>query len=73
MNFTTLEAEMGHGHIVAKEPQELPETGSGLLTIFPTSDLVAPRPMGVARGEFTVPDDFNAPLPGGMLRSFEGR
>jgi antitoxin (DNA-binding transcriptional repressor) of toxin-antitoxin stability system len=31
----------------------------------------APRPFGLAAGEFTVPDDFDAPLPDDILRDFE--
>ena len=31
------------------------------------------RPFGLARGEFRVPKDFNAPLPEALLREFEGR
>ena len=36
---------------------------------------VAPmrRPIGLAAGEFTVPDDFDAPLPEDILRAFEGQ
>ena len=33
----------------------------------------APRPFGLAAGEFVVPDDFDAPLPADVLREFEGR
>ena len=32
----------------------------------------AERPFGLARGQFVVPGDFNAPLPEEILRSFEG-
>ena len=32
-----------------------------------------PRPFGLCAGEFTVPDDFDAPLPDDILRGFEGR
>lgn len=32
-----------------------------------------PRPFGLAKGEFEVPDDFDAPLPDEVLREFEGR
>ena len=35
--------------------------------------LSAPRPYGLAAGDFTVPDDFDAPLPDELLRAFEGR
>lgn len=30
------------------------------------------RPFGLNAGEFTVPDDFDAPLPEEILRDFEG-
>jgi hypothetical protein len=30
------------------------------------------RPAGLCAGEFTVPDDFNDPLPGDVQRTFEG-
>lgn len=32
-----------------------------------------PRPFGLAAGEFTVPDDFDAPLPESIIKDFEGR
>jgi antitoxin (DNA-binding transcriptional repressor) of toxin-antitoxin stability system len=32
-----------------------------------------PRPFGLGAGEFTVPDDFDHPLPDDLLREFEGR
>ena len=31
------------------------------------------RPFGLCAGEFTVPDDFDAPLPDDLLNAFEGR
>jgi prevent-host-death family protein len=31
------------------------------------------RPFGLAAGAFTVPADFDAPLPEDLLRAFEGR
>lgn len=30
------------------------------------------RPLGLCEGEFTVPDDFDAPLPEDILSQFEG-
>lgn len=30
------------------------------------------RPVGLCAGEFTVPDDFDIPLPDDMLNAFEG-
>jgi antitoxin (DNA-binding transcriptional repressor) of toxin-antitoxin stability system len=32
-----------------------------------------PRPIGLCRGEFHVPDDFDAPLPADIIDAFEGR
>ncbi len=32
-----------------------------------------PRPFGLCAGEFTVPDDFDQPLPDDILKEFEGR
>ena len=34
MSYLTVEVEIDHGRIVAREPEKLPETGSGLLTIL---------------------------------------
>lgn len=31
------------------------------------------RPFGLCSGEFTVPDDFDAPLPEDILSTFEGK
>jgi prevent-host-death family protein len=31
------------------------------------------RPFGLCAGEFTVPDDFDAPLPEDILEAFEGK
>ena len=33
----------------------------------------AARPFGLAAGTFTVPDDFDSPLPPDLVREFEGR
>lgn len=32
-----------------------------------------PRPWGLAKGTFDVPDDFDAPLPDEVLDAFDGR
>jgi antitoxin (DNA-binding transcriptional repressor) of toxin-antitoxin stability system len=32
-----------------------------------------PRPFGLCVGAFTVPNDFDTPLPEDILREFEGR
>jgi antitoxin (DNA-binding transcriptional repressor) of toxin-antitoxin stability system len=39
--------------------------------VSPTSQKI--RPYGLCAGEFTVPDDFDAPLPEDILNSFEAK
>jgi hypothetical protein len=75
MSYLTVEVEIDHGRIVAKEPDKLPVKGSALLTILSGEGAakMSPRPFGLAKGEFVVPDDFNAPLPEETLRGFEGK
>jgi hypothetical protein len=82
MSYVTVEVEIDHGRIVPREPAKLPNRGKGFLTILstnlPAAGLIAtpqkePRAIGLARGEFTVPDDFNAPLPEDVLKGFEGQ
>ncbi len=46
---------------------------------IPVAKLVAlapsrsPRRLGLLDGRFTIPDDFNRPLPETVLKAFEGR
>ena len=72
MSYLTFEVEIDHGHVVPKGTAALPEKASGLLTILDPAPLPQPRPIGLAKGQFTVPDDFNAPLPDDLLQAFEG-
>jgi hypothetical protein len=72
MSYVTVEVEIDHGHVAAKGAEPLPEKACGLLTILAPTPLSNPRPIGLARGQFTVPEDFNAPLPDDVLRTFEG-
>ena len=45
MSYVTLEVKIDHGRVVACGCETLPETGSGLLTIFPSAtDLAPPVP-----------------------------
>ena len=53
-------------------PEE-PEKASGLLTILAPTLLPQPRPSGLAKGQFTVPEDFNTPLPEDVFQAFEGK
>ena len=73
MSYVTVEVEIDHGRVSAKGAEALPEKGSGLLTILNTPPLSQPRPIGLAKGQFTVPEDFNAPLSEDVLKTFEGK
>lgn len=73
MSYRTVEVEIDHGRVVPKGPEPLPEKASGLLTILDVPPVTQPRPIGLAKGQFKVPDDFNAPLPEDILKTFEGK
>ena len=73
MSYLTVEVEIDHGRVSPKGAEALPEQASGLLTILNPPTANAPRPIGLAKGQFTVPDDFNAPLPDDVLQAFEGK
>jgi len=73
MSYLTLEVEIDHGQVLPKGAETLPEKASGLLTILVPAPPAQLRPIGLAKGQFNVPDDFNAPLPEELLRAFEGQ
>jgi hypothetical protein len=73
MSYLTVEVEIDHGRVSPKSGEALPEKASGLLTILNPPPGSQPRPFGLAKGQFTVPDDFNAPLPEEVMRAFEGQ
>jgi len=72
MSYLTVEVELDHGHVLAKGAESLPEKASGLLTIIAPPQRQQ-RPIGLAKGQFTVPENFNAPLPDHVLATFEGK
>lgn len=59
--------------IEAGEALIITRTGQPIAEIAP---IVLPqetrRPFGLCAGEFTVPEDFDAPLPEEILQTFEG-
>ena len=73
MSYLTVEVEIDHGRVSPKGAEELPDKASGLLTILNPPALSQTRPIGLAKGQFSVPDDFNTPLPEDVLRSYEGK
>ena len=41
--------------------------------IRPLTVAMGPRPIGLAAGDFVVPEDFDDPLPEDILNAFEGK
>ena len=60
--------EAGESMVVVRDDRAVAE-------IRPVKPVVAgePRPIGLCRGEFVVPADFDAPLPDEVIEGFEGR
>ena len=46
-------------------------TGRPLVRGTPVEPAPVPRTLGTAKGDFVVPDDFDAPLPDDVLAEFE--
>lgn len=49
------------------------QEGRPVAEIRPLTETQTLRPVGLAAGEFVVPDDFDDPLPDDLLDAFEGR
>ncbi len=60
------QVEAGETLIILRADQPIAE----FRPIAPPQSL---RPFGLCAGEFTVPDDFDAPLPDDILNAFEGK
>lgn len=61
--------EAGETLLILKEDRVVAE----IKPVSRESDTGQPRPAGLCAGDFTVPDDFDAPLPEEVIRAFEGR
>lgn len=48
------------------------KAGKPVARLVPIGPAARPRTFGVLRGQITIADDFDAPLPDDVLRSFEG-
>ena len=46
--------------------------GVPVAKLIPFENGQSSRPLGIDRGKFTVPDDFNDPLPDDVLNGFYG-
>ncbi|MGH9783185.1 MAG: type II toxin-antitoxin system Phd/YefM family antitoxin [Terriglobia bacterium] len=58
-------AEAGEEVIIAR-------AGRPAAKLVPLTRARGPRRLGLLDGKFKIPDDFNEPLPGSVLRAFEG-
>jgi prevent-host-death family protein len=59
--------------VAAGEEITIANRGVPVARLVPVPPKKAPRVLGIFRGEFSVPDDFDAPLPDDILDLFEGR
>jgi prevent-host-death family protein len=65
--FTYLQrVEAGETVVIARAGQPVAEVKPIM------SQVKTRRPFGLCAGEFTVPDDFDTPLPEDVLNAFEG-
>jgi antitoxin (DNA-binding transcriptional repressor) of toxin-antitoxin stability system len=60
------QVEAGETLIIVRSDKPIAE-------LRPISNSQQLRPFGLCAGEFTVPDDFDAPLPEDLLSAFEGK
>jgi antitoxin (DNA-binding transcriptional repressor) of toxin-antitoxin stability system len=58
--------------VEAGETLVITRDGQPIAEVKPVKALLrGPRPHGLCAGQFTVPDDFDAPLPDSILNDFE--
>ncbi|MGK7920110.1 MAG: type II toxin-antitoxin system Phd/YefM family antitoxin [Trichodesmium sp.] len=62
--------EEGETIVIIRAEEALAEPSGSYIAEISSKKL---RPFGLCAGEFTVPDDFDAPLPEDMLKAFEGK
>jgi antitoxin (DNA-binding transcriptional repressor) of toxin-antitoxin stability system len=60
------QVEAGETIVIVRSDQAIAE-------IRPIASSKQLRPFGLCAGEFTVPNDFDAPLPEDLLSAFEGK
>ncbi len=59
--------------VAAGEEITIANRGVAVARLVPVPATKTPRVLGIFRGQFSVPDDFDAPLPDELLDLFEGR
>lgn len=61
------------GHLSCPKEYANPKAQFKVIVSLPGEEPVdSPRPFGLCNGEFSVPDDFDAPLPEDIIKEFEG-
>ena len=61
------------GHLSCPKKYANPHAQFKVIVSLPGRESVSlPPPFGLCKGEFTVPDDFDAPLPENIIKEFEG-
>ena len=59
-------AQEGEEFVIAK-------AGKPVARLGPLAPRVKKRRLGLLEGKLTIPDDFNDPLPDGVIAAFEGK
>ncbi|PSB33674.1 type II toxin-antitoxin system Phd/YefM family antitoxin [Stenomitos frigidus] len=59
--------------VEAGETLVIVRSGEPIDELRPITSSKQQRPFGLCAGEFTVPEDFDAPLPDEVLSAFEGK
>ena len=49
------------------------KAGKPVARLVPIAPAARPKRLGLLKGKFKVPNDFNRPLPGSVLNKFEGK
>ena len=61
------------GQVEAGETLVIVRFNQPIAELRPIASSKQLRPFGLCAGEFTVPEDFDAPLPEDLLSAFEGK
>ena len=59
--------------VAAGQEVVIAKAGKPVAKLVPITSASPPRQLGTLAGTFTVPDDFDDPLPDDVLDSFDGR
>lgn len=62
------------GHLYCPKEYANPNAQFKVTVSLPGEEAVdSPRPFGLCKGEFRLPDDFDSPLPEYVIKEFEGQ